>query len=111
MTDRSPDIAVGLRAAAVAMKAKARSCRDADVLCLMSQVLALHREDEGLVHQVLAFEALRHSDMVAAGAQLLDYVCNMADEVASSARNLDECLAAIEQEPEFDWQNRLDING
>jgi hypothetical protein len=114
---RAPEveIALSLKALAVAMKAKAGVLRDIDRLGFLRDVLILGSGvGNGSDWLVIAadFEALVMHDAGAAGAALHDWLIERGSLAGGNAERIEAALeGAIGPLRHFAWMDRVDING
>gem|GEM_PF-4830173 len=108
MTERSPTIAFGLHASAVALKAKMGRVLVRDRLELLAVTLEWVPEDELAREAVLSFNKIVQTDQVIAGAALQVFLEVWLPEV--EPRRAEEVLVEIEAEGhQYEWQRRADL--
>ena len=109
MSDRSPIIAFGLKAATVALKAKCGSLRLVDKYELAMACLEWMGDDPKVREAVVAFSMTVDENPIAASDMLQAAISRMVPEV--EPKRGEEVLAEIESEGEgyqFLWQTRKD---
>ena len=106
MTHR-PVIAFGLFASTIALKAKSGQLTDRGRADLAQKLLEFVPDDKDVRVAVLAFLTTSRDFQVASGAALLDFICSWTGD--RSPVDVERVLAQIEAEPEYDWQNRADL--
>lgn len=110
---KDPLLALGLRATACAMKAKAGRLSDRDVIALMRDALAHAGGREDWREALLRFEADRHADPVGAGEVLHDWLIDHVEALRDGVVRLGSTLAGLEDVAvrHHPWMDRVDING
>ena len=112
MTDQNPQIAFGLRAMTMAMKAKTNRLKMLEAAHLASMHQACIPDDIDAALAVVRFLSDLSYGSVAAGEALLGFLTTWADGVMAVAVVLTEnTLTSQTGEAEFDWQTRADICG
>lgn len=118
MNDRSPIVAFGLKATAIALKAKTENLRLKDKLDLATSALVFMGDNEEVRDAVVAFNVDVDLEPIAAAERLQDLAAKLAPE--SDPRRPEIVLKAIEEERRLeagesdgvqvhDWQLRKDL--
>ncbi|SHF67075.1 hypothetical protein SAMN05444339_11018 [Loktanella atrilutea] len=114
MTDRIasstpfiPSVAFGLKAVALAMKAKTARLVSGEAEALIEACQQLMPDDHEALAAVQGFAAATALDQPTAGRALHDFIITRGGQMANVARRTDEALR--QQSPtHFDWQARKD---
>jgi hypothetical protein len=100
-------VAFGLFASTIALKAKCGHLTDRWRADLAQKALEFVADDENARIAVLAFMNTSRDFPEAAGAALLDFVCEWMNDRSPGDAGL--VMRHIEAEPEYEWQKRADL--
>ncbi|KPU83869.1 hypothetical protein JI58_07130 [Marinosulfonomonas sp. PRT-SC04] len=103
----SPAVAFGFFATTVALKAKCGQLTDRFRADLAQKTLEFVPDDADARVAILAFLATNRDFPVAAGQALLDFICAWMED--RSPKDVERVLQEIKSQPEYEWQDRADL--
>ena len=103
----NPAVAFGLFASTVALKARCGHLTDRWRADLAQKALEFVPGDENARIAVLAFLDTCRDFPEAAGAALLDFICEWMND--RNPKDVKRVMDHIESAPEYEWQKRADL--